>query len=83
MTEPITSDNYYLSRPKPILVHGGAVESPRAERCSLMILTITDPVRTRRVLISSLEEEETCGGHRQAAPLALPYPQVSTRLQVL
>lgn len=66
--EPITSDNFQLSRPKPVLVHGSAVD------CTCLPEAVASYVRdslaenTRRAYLSDLRHFEMWGGSLPASP---------------
>jgi integrase len=68
MTEAITSDNFYLSRPKPILVQASAVD------CTCLPEAVASYVRdslaenTRRAYRSDLQHFEVWGGSLPASP---------------
>ena len=68
MTDPITSDNYYLSRPKPVLVHASAVNC--AELPDAVARYVCDSLaeNTRRAYQSDLRHFEVWGGSLPASP---------------
>jgi site-specific recombinase XerD len=68
MSEPITSDNYYLSRPKPVLVHASAVDRTCLPEAVASYVRDSLAEKTRRAYQSDLRHFEMWGGSLPASP---------------
>ena len=68
MTDPITSDNYYLSRPTPGLVHGSGVDCNDFPAAVASYIRDSLAENTRRAYQSDLRHFEVWGGSLPASP---------------
>jgi Phage integrase, N-terminal SAM-like domain len=68
MSEPITSDNIHLSRPKPVLVHASAVDSTCLPEAVASYVRDSLAENTRRAYQSDLRHFEVWGGSLPASP---------------
>jgi integrase len=68
MTDPITSDNFHLSRPKTVLVHGSAVDCTGLPEAVASYVRDSLAENTRRAYQSDLRHFEVWGGSLPASP---------------
>jgi integrase len=68
MANDLTSDNYYLSRPKPGLAHGSAVNCTDLPNAVASYVRASLAANTRRAYLSDLRHFEAWGGSLPASP---------------
>jgi hypothetical protein len=68
MSETITSDNFHLSRPKPVLVHASAVDCTGLPEAVASYVRDSLAEKTRRAYQSDLRHFELWGGSLPASP---------------
>jgi hypothetical protein len=68
MTGAITSDNFHLSRPKPVLVYGSAVDRNNLPEAVASYVRDSLADNTRRAYESDLRHFELWGGSLPASP---------------